>query len=197
LADRSRFVFSFERISTVETRLTLVAASIISFLPCGQSHEECFFFLYIFSRFLYIFYNTIFIPAVIQGWADLIEWQLLLLGCTRERGDWVRIEPRTGINSHRVRIEPGTGHQQSSVLTTELRCTPTKNFGRMHVFVQNLHDHVGLQVQRGHSRTFFGHPPGTAVIGDLLLLTLVMNSVGVIVRILKKICSLLAGNKTC
>ncbi len=42
------------------------------------------------------------------------------------RGDWVRIEPRTGINSHRVRIEPGTGYQQSSVLTTELRCTPNE-----------------------------------------------------------------------
>ncbi len=43
---------------------------------------------------LYIFYNTVFIPAVIQGY------------------------------SHLVRIKPGTGLQQSSVLTTELRRTP-------------------------------------------------------------------------
>jgi hypothetical protein len=28
-----------------------------------------FFFLYIFFQIFYIFYNTIFIPAVIQGWA--------------------------------------------------------------------------------------------------------------------------------
>ncbi len=40
------------------------------------------------------------------------------------QGDRVRIELRTGINSHRVRIEPGTGHQQSSVVTIELRHTP-------------------------------------------------------------------------
>ncbi len=53
-----------------------------------------------------------------------MEILLLLLGCTVGRVDWVRIEPRTGINSHRVRIKPGIVHQQSSLLTTELRCTP-------------------------------------------------------------------------
>ncbi len=72
---------------------------------------------FIFSlQILYIFYNTIFIPAVIQGWARP-RWVVTPApGLHGGRGDWVRIEPRTGINSHRVRIEPGTGHQQSSVL---------------------------------------------------------------------------------
>jgi hypothetical protein len=40
----------------------------------------------------------------------------------------VRIEPGLEINSHRARIEPGTGHQQSTVLTTQLRHTPTLSY---------------------------------------------------------------------
>ncbi len=81
---------------------------------------KSFFFSFIFfPRFLYIFYNTILIPAVIQGWARPCLVVSPAPGLHGGRGDWVRIEPRTGINSHRVRIEPGTGHQQSSVLTTE------------------------------------------------------------------------------
>jgi hypothetical protein len=50
------------------------------------------------------------------------------------RGDWVRIDT---ITSHRVRIKPWTGHQQSSVLTSELHrtsselyCTPKSELRR-------------------------------------------------------------------
>jgi hypothetical protein len=92
----------------------------------GTASSRKFFFLYIFFQILYIFYNTIFIPALIQGWARP-RWVVTPApGLHEGRGDWVRIGPRTGINSHRVRIEPRTGHQQSSVLTTELRCTSSQ-----------------------------------------------------------------------
>jgi hypothetical protein len=75
-------------------------------------------------------------------------------GLHRGRGDWVRIEPRTGINSHRVRIEPETGHQQSSVLTTELRCTPKSQEKRASERTEDRRgQNRGLERFRGQERT--------------------------------------------
>jgi hypothetical protein len=82
-------------------------------------------FLYIFFEILYIFYNTVFIPAVVQGWAQLC-WVVTPAPGLHGGGvtGW-ESNPGLEINSHQVRIEPRTGLQQSSVLTTELRRTPT------------------------------------------------------------------------
>jgi hypothetical protein len=90
----------------------------------GRACTGAFFFLHIFSRFfIHILYYNIH-PGCHPGLGPTSLSGNSCSWAARGRGDWVRIEPRTGINNHRVRIEPGTGHQQSSVLTTELRCTP-------------------------------------------------------------------------
>jgi hypothetical protein len=62
----------------------------------SELFSGCFFFsLYFFQIFLFIFYNTICIPAVIQGWARPCWVVTPAPGLHRGGGDWVRIEPRT------------------------------------------------------------------------------------------------------
>jgi hypothetical protein len=66
--------------------------------------------------------QSVLIPAVIHGWAGLISLVTPAPGKHGGRGggDWVRLNPGLEISSHRARIGPRIGHQQSSLLTTEL-----------------------------------------------------------------------------
>jgi hypothetical protein len=74
---------------------------------------------------LYIFYNTVFIVAVNQGWARTSLSGNSCSWAAQGGGGGTGWDSNLGldINSHRVRMEPGTGLQHSSVLTTELRRT--------------------------------------------------------------------------
>ncbi len=69
-----------------------------------------------------------FIPAVIQCHPGLgpISLSSNSYSWAARGGGGTGWESNPGleINSHQVRIQPGTGHQQSSVLTTELCHTP-------------------------------------------------------------------------
>jgi hypothetical protein len=94
-----------------------------SYLGWGLGWTPFFSFIFL-SRFYTYFIIQYSSRLSSRAGPDLNEWYLLLLGCTgRGLTGW---ESNRGleINSHQVRIEPGTGLQQSSVLTTELLDPP-------------------------------------------------------------------------
>jgi hypothetical protein len=106
-------------------------------------------YIFLIICILYIFYNTEYSSRLSsRAEPHLVEWKLLLLGCTGG-GRVTGWESNLGlaINSHRMRIKPRTGHQQSSVLTTKLRLTPTKPrrtplyIGPIHEILISMYDH--------------------------------------------------------
>jgi hypothetical protein len=112
--------------------------------PLLEVWKECCFFFKFFPDFIHtVFCNTIFIPAVIQGWAQPC-WVVTPAPGLHGGGVVTGWESNPGleINSHQVRIEPGTGHQQSSVLTTELRCTPNNKKTKSNEKISNRNKRV-------------------------------------------------------
>jgi hypothetical protein len=72
------------------------------------------FFSFIFFLNLYIFYNTVFIPAVIQGWARYHGVVTPAPGFTVGVVDWVRIKPSTGNQQ-----SPGENRTRDWTLTVQ------------------------------------------------------------------------------
>jgi hypothetical protein len=74
--------------------------------------QEIFYYFYflcfVFVPDLYIFYNTVSIPAVNPAGPDLAERYLMLLGCTGEGDSNQGLE----INNHRVRTQDWTSTVQ-------------------------------------------------------------------------------------